>query len=92
MNLTTLLGNDRHIFVVYPNKGTEIDDCFSFLKEGLDNNEFVLILLEKPSLNKLYHKIYNEFGKDYAKGMDDSNSVVITLLSYWYHYHYSDFN
>lgn len=92
MNLTNLLGNDSHIFVVYPNKDTEIDDCFSFLKEGLDNNEFVLILLEKPSLNELYHKIYNEFGKDNAKGMDDSNSVVITVLSYWYHYHYSDFN
>jgi hypothetical protein len=92
MNLTTLLGNDSHIFVVYPNKDTEIDDCFSFLKEGLDNNEFVLIMLGKPSLHELYHKIYSEFEKDNTRGIDDSNSVVITPLSHWYHYHYSDFN
>ncbi|HKO65660.1 MAG TPA: MEDS domain-containing protein [Candidatus Nitrosocosmicus sp.] len=92
MNLTTLLGNDSHIFAVYPNKDTEIDDCFSFLKEGLDNNEFVLILLEEPSIHKLNHKICSEFGKDITKGIDDSNSVVITPLSDWYHYHYSDFN
>ena len=92
MNLTNLLGNDRHIFVVYPNKDTEIDDCFSFLKEGMENNEFVLIMLGEPSIHKLYHKVYSEFGKDNAKGIDNSNSVVITLISNWYHYHYSDFN
>ena len=92
MNLTNLLGNDSHIFVVYPNKDTEIDDCFSFLKEGLDNNEFVLIMLEEPSIHKLYRKIYSEFGKDDTKRMESNNSVVITPLSNWYHYHYSDFN
>ena len=92
MNLTNLLGNDRHIFVVYPNKDTEIDDCFSFLKEGLHNNEFVLIMLEEPSIHKLYRKIYSEFGKDDTKRMESNNSVVITPLSNWYHYHYSDFN
>ena len=92
MNLTNLLGNDSHIFVVYPNKDTEIDDCFSFLKEGLHNNAFVLIMLEEPSIHKLYRKIYSEFGKDNTKGMDSNNSVVITPLSNWYHYHYSDFN
>ena len=86
MNLTNLLGNDRHIFVVYPNKDTEIDDCFSFLKEGMENNEFVLIMLGEPSIHKLYHKVYSEFGKDNAKGIDNSNSVVITLISNWYHY------
>ncbi|MDF0681564.1 MAG: MEDS domain-containing protein [Candidatus Nitrosocosmicus sp.] len=92
MNLTNLLGNDSHIFVVYPNKDTEIDDCFSFLKEGLDNNEFVLIMLEEPSIHKLYSKIYSEFGKDNTRGMDSNKSVVITPLSNWYRYHYSDFN
>ena len=75
MNLINLLGNDNHIFAVYPNKDTEIDDCFSFLKEGLENNEFVLIILEEPSIHKLYRKIYSEFGKDNTKGMDNSNSV-----------------
>ena len=78
MNLINLLGNDNHIFAVYPNKDTEIDDCFSFLKEGLENNEFVLIILEEPSIHKLYRKIYSEFGKDNTKGMDNSDSVVIT--------------
>ena len=92
MNLINLLGNDNHIFAVYPNKDTELDDCFSFLKEGLDNNEFVLIVLEEPSIHKLYRKISSEFGKDNTKGMDNSNSVVITPLSHWYHYYYSDFN
>ena len=92
MNLINLLSNDNHIFAVYPNKDTEIDDCFSFLKEGLDNNEFVLIVLEEPSIHKLYRKIYNEFGKANTNRMDNSNSVVITSLSHWYHYHYSDFN
>jgi hypothetical protein len=92
VNLTNLLGNDRHIFVVYPNKDTEIDDCLSFLKEGLENNEFVLIMLGEPSIHKLYHKVYSEFGKDNAKGIDNSNSVIITSISNWYHYHYSDFN
>jgi hypothetical protein len=92
MNLINLLGNDNHIFAVYPNKDMEIDDCFSFLKEGLNNNEFVLIVLEEPSIHKLYLKIYSEFGKDNTKRMGNSNSVVITSLSHWYHYHYSNFN
>ena len=92
MNLINLLGNDNHIFAIYPNKDMEIDDCFSFLKQGLDNNEFVLIVLEEPSIHKLYLKIYSEFGKDNTKRMGNSNSVVITSLSHWYHYHYSNFN
>jgi hypothetical protein len=92
MNLINLLGNDNHIFAVYPNKDMEIDDCFSFLKQGLDNNEFVLIMLGEPSIHKLYLKIYREFGKDNTKLMGNSNSVVITSLSHWYHYHYGNFN
>ena len=32
-----------HVFVVYSNEGAKLRDCFSFLKSGFDNNDFLFI-------------------------------------------------
>lgn len=94
MNLIDLLDSGSHIFAVYPNKEIEIEECFSFLKGGLDKNESVIIILEKDSQSMLYKKLEKELGiynTTSSFSIENGKDIVISSPSQWYHFHYGDF-
>lgn len=67
------------MFVVYPNEEAKLRDCFSFLKSGFDDNEFLFIMMDSLSKDEIIKRIAKEwnFGnvKDFEGLKDD---IIIT--------------
>lgn len=79
------------MFVVYPNEGAKLRDCFSFLKSGFDNNEFLFIMW----ILCLKMKLLKELPKNGTFNMKDfeglKDDIIITTLKELY-YPDGDFN
>jgi hypothetical protein len=69
-----------------------LPDCFSFLKSGFDNNEFLFIMMDSLPKDEIIKRIAKEwnFGnvKDFEGIKDD---IIITTPKEWY-YHDGDLN
>ena len=59
MNYLRSLEMGDHVFVVYSNEEAKLRDCFSFLKSGFDNNEFLFIMMDSLSKGKLLKELPN---------------------------------
>ncbi len=79
------------MFVVYPNEGAKLRDCFSFLKSGFDNNEFLFIMW----ILCLKMKLLKELPKNGTFNMKDfeglKDDIIITTPKELY-YPDGDFN
>lgn len=60
-----------NVFAVYPNQEIKLRDCFSFLKEGLDNNEVIFMMVECIPKNEIYKKIAKEWNIDNIKELEE---------------------
>ena len=82
------LEKGSHVFAVYPNNETELTECFSFLRTGLDNNEVVFMILEDIPREEIYKKITIEWKiesvKD-VKQMEENGDIIITSAKEWYY-------
>lgn len=92
MNFINLLGIGRHVFAVYPNKEIEIDNCFLFLKCGLENNELTIIVIEEESRATLFKKLSNEFNIDDPASIENSDDVIILTPSQGHYTHFCAFS
>ncbi len=81
-----------HVFVVYSNQEAKLRDCFSFLKAGFDNNEFLFIMMESLSKDEIFNRIAKEWNigdTEELEGIKDD--ILITTPKEWY-YPDDDFN
>jgi hypothetical protein len=82
------LEQGSHVFAIYPNNETELTECFSFLKMGLDNNEAIFMLLENLSKEEIFERIAKELDienvKD-VKRMESNGDMIITTALEWYY-------
>jgi hypothetical protein len=79
MNFLGSLEMGDHVFVVYPNQDAKLRDCFSFLKSGYDNNEFLFVMLESMPKDEIYKKIAKEWNIDNMAELDViTDDFVIT--------------
>ena len=53
------IGN--HIIAIYQNKEIAFDDAFKFLKNGLDNNEMIMIITDRLSKEVIRRRMKNEW-------------------------------
>ncbi len=50
-----------HVFVVYSNGEAKLRDCFSFLKSGFDNHEFLFILVDSLPKDEIFKGVAKEW-------------------------------
>ena len=53
------IGN--HIIAIYQNQEIAFDDAFKFLKNGLDNNEMIMIITDRLSKEVIRRRMKNEW-------------------------------
>ena len=81
-----------HVFVVYANQEAKMRDCFSFLKAGFDNNEFLFIMIESLSKDEIFNRISQEWNIGNTKELEGIKSdILVTTPKEWY-YPDGDFN
>jgi len=92
MYLLNTLGPGSHVYIVYSNDRMLIDDCFSFLMEGLKNSESLLLILPEDSKIKLYRKINREFTINNAQEIEYADGINIITPKKWYLLQRDNFN
>ncbi len=81
-----------HVFVVYSNQEAKSRDCFSFLKSGFDNNEFLFLMMGSIPKDEIYKKMTKQWNIDNIKEIEDKkDDIIITTPKEWY-YPDGDFN
>lgn len=86
MNFLRSLEMGDHVFVVYPNQDAKLRDCFSFLRDGFDNNEFLFVMLESLSKDEIFKKIAKEWNIDNMEELEGiKGDILITTPKEWYY-------
>ncbi|HEV2192901.1 MAG TPA: MEDS domain-containing protein [Nitrosopumilaceae archaeon] len=78
---TLEIGN--HIAVVYPDKKTELEEAFEFLKSGLDKNEVIILITDDLSKDEIRKKINTEWNTD-AGALERNGYLIIRTTPEWY--------
>ena len=92
MYLLINLGPGSHVYIVYSTDRMLIDDCFSFLMQGLKNNESLVLILQEDSKIKLYKKINREFTINNAQEIEYADGINIITPTQWYLLQRDNFN
>ncbi len=79
------LKRGSHVFVICYSREIELHNFHSFLKNGLDQNELVIILLENCSKDRIFNSVipYLNFLIDKSNKKEDS--ILIKPTDEWYH-------
>lgn len=76
----------HHVFVVYSNEETKLHDCFSFLKSGFDNNEFLFIMMDSLSKDEIIKRIAKEWNLGIVKDFEGlRDGIIIMTPKEWYY-------
>jgi len=78
-----LIHKGDHIIGIYPNKETELDLAFEFLKDGLQRNETVMLVTEALSKTEIRKKMKTIFKVDVDK-LEAENDIIIKTTKEWY--------
>lgn len=76
------IGN--HIIAVYQDQESEFDEAFKFLKDGLDNNEIILIITDRLSKDQIRNKMKKEWGVN-VEPMESRDIITIRTTQEWYY-------
>ena len=79
------LKRGSHVFVISNSKKIELYDFYSYLKNGIDHNELVIIFLENYSKEKIYDGVskYINFIND--KNHKENGNILVKPTAEWYH-------
>ena len=78
------IGN--HIIAIYQNQEIAFDDAFKFLKNGLDNNEMIMIITDRLSKEAIRRSMKNEWNAP-VKNLELVDAIQIKTTQEWYYYH-----
>jgi len=78
------IGN--HIIAIYPNQETAFNDAFKFLKNGLDNNEMIMIITDRLSKEDVRKRMKNEWNVP-VKNLEAMDTIQIKTTQEWYYFH-----
>ncbi|MDN5845437.1 MAG: MEDS domain-containing protein [Candidatus Nitrosocosmicus sp.] len=73
-----------HVFVIYYSKELELYDFHSFLKNGIENNELVIIFLENCPKDKIYALSKSINLTNYENHKKEGN-ILIKPTEEWFH-------
>jgi hypothetical protein len=78
------IGN--HILAIYQNQESEFDEAFKFLKDGLDNDEIIMIITDRLSKDKIRNRMKKEWGVK-VEPMESIGIINIKTTQEWYYDH-----
>jgi hypothetical protein len=78
------LKRGSHVFVAYYSKVLELYDFYSYLKNGLDNNELVIVFLETYSKDKLDDHVKKFISFTNYKDYKMKDSMYIKTTEEWF--------
>ncbi len=76
MSRTESVERGNHIFAVYPDKETELDEAFKFLKDGFDKDEVVMLITDDISKDKIRARMSKEWNVD-VKALESIDYIII---------------
>jgi len=83
MSRTESVERGNHIFAVYPDKETELDEAFKFLKDGFDKDEVVMLITDDISKDKIRARMSKEWNVD-VKALESIDYIIIKAAEEWY--------
>ncbi len=78
------IGN--HIIAIYQNQETAFDEAFKFLKNGLDNNEMIMIITDRLSKEDIRKRMKKEWNVP-VKNLESRDFIQIKTTDEWYYSH-----
>lgn len=79
------LKRGSHVFVTYYSKVIELYDFYSFLKNGIDNNELVIVFLENYSKDKIDDQVSKFINFTNYENYKMKDSIRIKTTEEWFH-------
>ena len=73
----------NHIVVIYPDKETELEEAFEFLKSGLEKNEIIMLITDDIPKDEIRKKIRVEWNVD-ADTLEKNGYLIIKTTPEWY--------
>jgi len=78
------IGN--HIIAIYTDQESKFDEAFKFLKDGLDNNEIIMIITDSLSKDKIRKRMQNDWDVK-IEPLESSGIINIKTTEEWYYSH-----
>ena len=73
------------MFVICNSKIIELHDFHSYLKNGIDHNELVIIFLENYSKDKIYNSVNQSINFINDNNRKRNGNILIKSTEEWYH-------
>jgi hypothetical protein len=86
MNRLESVQSGNHIIAIYQSQEATFDEGFKFLKNGLDNNEMIMIITDRLSKEDIRNRMKNEWNVP-VKNMESGDFIQIKTTSEWYYSH-----
>ncbi len=75
------IGN--HIIGIYESKEAKLNEAFSFLKKGLDNNEAVMLITEDMTKEQVRQRMQKEWDID-VNSFEAAGGIILATTQDWY--------
>ena len=85
MNSFDSLKRGSHVFVIYNSKIIELHDFHSYLKNGIDHNELVIIFLENYPTDNIYDSVSKSINFINDNNQKGNGNILIKSTAEWYH-------
>jgi DcmR-like sensory protein len=82
---TQTITTGNHILGIYSNSEQELDECFTFLKAGFDNNEAIWIMEQDLTKDEIRKKIEKECDIQNIEELEAKGDIIITNSREWYY-------
>lgn len=86
---TSLTKYPSHILAIYPNSQEKLNAAFRFLKDGLLNNEAILLITNEISKEEAITRMDNEYPEFDVLNLLEKGLITILSTAQWYYINYS---
>ena len=80
------LKRGSHLFVIYHSKVLEFHDFHSFLKNGIDNNELVIVFVESYSKDGFHDRVRDFINFCNLENYKRKDSIHLKATEEWFHH------
>jgi len=80
----SLDASSNHIFAIYPNRQEKLKSAFKFLKDGLLNNEAILLITDEISKEEAITRMEKEYSEFDISNLLEKGVITILSTAQWY--------
>ena len=83
-NSSSLMKSSSHILAIYPNSQEKLNAAFRFLKDGLLNNEAILLITDEITKEEAIARMEKEFSEFAVLNLLEKGVIIILSTAQWY--------